>query len=682
MMVLTVAGPTTYNDVQFSLMVGLSSTVGGLVSLALLYYLARKLMKRHSDNKNQALQQSGVTIIKSNFDLSGLRAMKERANAGSDESDLTGAGISEHQSGKLDNTRRRGVVQEKDQTYFAVEFEDILQLMARTETNTSSFVDPHLRVELETRIDNSKELTFDHAALYQLMSKIELDSNSIAATLLTPDRINLLQKRVSEGPFNENHLLALKLLCEFEQISESQEASLNCGILAIQDLSRKSSPTFDGDSEITPVEEKALPADKSILDVLSVLKKCDLEPSFLSQKESRKFIEDKIINQPAPLLADHLAVLQILGKIEIDSDLSLQSERRTLLQKRIMEGPLNAEHLCAVQNLRNLQVDFGTEQKFKLVAQEKRAIDDLECSPRLADVLSQGQSTSEGTEPNNEGESENKSTFSVERISSLEIKSSLFNREEKNTLQLMELRAKTNRIRQSLPDWVRKGLVPPQCDALQANPIIHDNIALHADSESSADGQGGAVLISCDVRADLGYFTDFVTPAVQSTTAKSQREILESVLFLQEHASADLGFLTDSVTPAAKPTAILQQEILETAFLRQEQHVQADLGFLTDAVTPAVMGPEIYSTDNLQQEVLEGIISNQQQNVNISEEPVIARTAVPYEISASIAWLARTISHCLASCLQAVLGLCFSRKEQVPRQGDPLDPEPGAERRE
>jgi hypothetical protein len=613
------AGPVTSNEGQFSLGVGLSSIIGGLAALAFICCLVGYLMKRRLARDNLALQ-SNLTIIKSNLDSSGLLAMKERANAGSDGSSIVGKLRSLHHM--LPTMKSDLALDEKDQTHYAVEFEDILQLMARTETSIKSFVDPHLRNELESKLQNLNYMSPDHAAILQLISRIELDLNQELSSLQTSERMDLLHKRIREGPLTENHSLVLKIICESEfpckQGPKNEDILPNYDTVTMsgQDFNRKDGPTFDCDTEIKPVEDKLLNDDESIFDVLVLLKRCDLEPSFLSRKESRRLIEDKLINQETPLPADHLAVLQILSKIEVDSDLSMDSERRYQLQKRILDGPLNSKHLCAVERLG--KSDLGEGKNIWLMDGGRRAVDYV--SPRQTDVSTKAHSMHEislEAEQHIPVSTESKEKCSFDIISSLEIKSSLFSREEKAVLQLMELRAKTNRIRQSLPDWVRKGLVPPRRGTLQAPFIVSKDIPEHAESCAQADSQAGsgAVLISCEVRADLGFLTDFVDRTVQAP-ANSNQEVLDGVLLLPE----------------------------QNVMISEER------------IRPDAVIPQLGS----------GLLNQ------------------PSGIRAWIAWLASTLSQCLASCLDSLLGSRFksSRQGQVHGQDDDPDPEPGAKTRE
>ncbi len=73
--------------------------------------------------------------------------------------------------------------------------------------------------------------------------------------------------------------------------------------------------------------------------MLLLLKTCDLKPSYLLQKESRKLIEDNLTSQQGPLLAEYSAVLQLLSKAEINLDVSMDSMCKHLLENQIKKGP-------------------------------------------------------------------------------------------------------------------------------------------------------------------------------------------------------------------------------------------------------------------------------------------------------------------------------------------------------
>jgi hypothetical protein len=623
------------------LVVVLSSTAGILSVLAFVFFLVRHLMKRRSKQRFQTIGELS-TSIKTNSDLVGLHAIKQRAYTVSERFELTGDGTFER---PLLQPKHRGLPSDQtDNSDYAVELEDILQLMARSDIKIQSFVDPNLRNELERKITNSSEISnVDHAAILQLISRIEIESTTSLA-LQTPERINLLQQRILEGPFTENHSVVLKLICNNELRSEAnQENQESQGILPncdmLGDISRQDGPVVEVDLEVTPgdLENKSLSSERR--DVLMLLKKCELEPSFLSQEGGRKLIEEKLINQEGPLHVEHLAVLQLISKIETDSDLSMDPERKSLLQKRTLEGPLTSDHLCALETLMKLELEISTEGNMGVRLEDHEFDKKIKLENPMGHEL-EGYSMKTTTRP------EIKSSFMVDIISSVEIKSSLFSTEEKAALQLMELRAKTNRIRQSLPDWVKEGLVPPRRKALQEPSVLSDNIELNNDAES------GAVMISCDVRADIGFLSDRFTPTVQSTARSQQQQALEGV-FLQNVAISE-GSRASSCD------------------------VRADIVFLSDAVTPAAA------------HVLDGVYLLQDQNIAISEEPCNVRRVVepsgstllanPSGIKAWIVRLANTLLRCLASCLSTVLGFCFSRYYHVPDQGD--NPEIGTEIRE
>jgi hypothetical protein len=128
---------------------------------------------------------------------------------------------------------------------------------------------------------------------------------------------------------------------------------------------------------------------------------------------------------------------------------------------------------------------------------------------------------------------ERKPQFLVDMIFGAEVKSTLLSRQEKVALQLMELRAKTASIRQSLPDWVKEGLVPPKRNPSPHAAVLTENIAKPADLHSCKD----AVQISSSVRADLGFLVDFLPPTGQP---RLQQRALENLI---------LGVDSESVEP-------------------------------------------------------------------------------------------------------------------------------------
>jgi hypothetical protein len=233
---------------------------------------------------------------------------------------------------------------------YSKEFEDILELMARLEISIKSLVVPLLRKGIEEAVQHSNEITrYDCAAALQLTSKIEVDDKSLVQT---PDRMKLLQQRIIEGPLTENHFLVLKLLCESE---------IHVTSIAVKEGKVPVVPEVASQQAIQGIlhsdSEDKFSCDEPLLDVIMLLKTCDLEPSHLMQNESRKLIEGNLSNRQRPLPAEHLAVMQLISKFEFESGLSMDSMRKSLLEKRIKEGPLNAAHLSAALSL--CQVEGG-----------------------------------------------------------------------------------------------------------------------------------------------------------------------------------------------------------------------------------------------------------------------------------------------------------------------------------
>jgi hypothetical protein len=137
-------------------------------------------------------------------------------------------------------------------------------------------------------------------------------------------------------------------------------------------------------------------------------------------------------------------------------------------------------------------------------------------------------------------------------------------------LQLMELRAKTASIRQSLPDWVRNGLVPPKRNPSPLAVVITENLARPADLHTCRE----AVQISCSVRADIGFLGDFLPPTAQP---RLQQDALENLF---------LGVVTESVEP---------EKCVDIAV----GEPQAFLGWQASSLPGEVPGPRLSSTPSL-----------------------------------------------------------------------------------
>jgi hypothetical protein len=571
---------STSNQTPPSLVVGLSSAAGVLTCLSLLICMARRFFGSAKDissmhGKSGPCLDDNLHFVKCSLDISADVLDKESA----DKSCIMTNHICEADYSK--------------------EFEDVLELMARLAISIKSLVNPLLRKDVEETVQHLKEITsYDRAAGLQLISKAEVDDKSLVHT---PDRMQLLQQRIIEGPLTENHFLVLKLLCESEVHDTSKAVNGDEGPVNPEVASKQSiQGTLHSDSEIT---EDKVSCDQPLLDVLMLLKNCDLEPSYLMQNESRKLIEDNLSYRQGPLPAEHLAVMQLISKAEIESGLSMDSMRKSLLEKRIKEGPLNAAHLKAALSLH--QVEGGNlphmgpiivpaeageaghlnDASFDLHVKQHESFD----VPSIAGDITAGHGASTLTQ-------EIGAPFFIDTISGLEVKTSLLSREEKSALQLMELRAKTARIRQSLPDWVKHGLVPPRLNRIRSPPAVAqaESLANVADQHAGK----GAVQISCSVQADLGFLNDFVPTAVQ---------------------------------------AKLQQDALENLFLSVEQNVE----FSTDEPQPV---------QGLQVGPFEGVVLSP----GLSPTPPSLRTGSLLDL------LSRSLAHCVSSCLRALLGACSS----------------------
>ncbi len=565
---------STSNQTPPSLVVGLSSAACILTGLSLLFCLARRFFGSAKDNcSTHGKSGPGLddNFVNCSLDISADFLDKESA----DKSSIMTSQISESDYSK--------------------EFEDVLELMARLAISIKSLVDPLMRKNVEETVQHSNNVSrYDRAAALQLTSKIEVDD---IFSVHPPDRMQLLQQRIIEGPLTENHFLVLKLLCESDvhdtSIAVNEDKAPGSTEVAFQQTIQS---TLHSDSEIT---EHKVSCDKPLLEVLMLLKNCDLEPSYLMQNESRKLIEDNLSNRQGLLPAEHLAVMQLISKAEIESGLSMDSMRKSLLEKRVKEGPLNAAHLNAALTL--AQVEGGTlPQMGPIVPAEARELGQLNAAG-LNHQLKQHESFEV---PNIVGDvaaghgplaQEIRAPFFIDTIYGLEVKTSLLSREEKSALQLMELRAKTARIRQSLPEWVKNGLVPPRLTRKPSPPAANlaEGLANVADLNVGKD----AVQISCRVQADLGFLNDFVPTAAQ---------------------------------------ARLQQDALESQFLNVEQNAI----IATDEPQP-VPG---WQVGPLKEEVL---------GPGLSPTP-------PSRIGSSLAWLSCYLAQCVSSCMRAMLGACSS----------------------
>ena len=607
---------STSNQLPWSLIVGMCSAAGILI-LILVSCLAKRFYDSARDKSKIDISSGTLldyNIVNCSLNVSADELHKEDAHEKIESGECLVDSSCILSSNPLQVSNYQ--INEAD---YSKEFEDILQLMARCEISLKSFVDPGLRKEIQEIVQHSNEISaHDCSAILQLISRFELNESLLEHS---PDQMKLHQQRIEKGPMTEFHFLVLKLMCKSEvkdtSMAMKEDTKLDDSEVQVT-LTRQR--TLRSKDEIV---ENSVTEDKPLLDVLQLLKKCDLEPSYLMQKESRKLIEENLTNREGPLLPEHLAVLQLLSKAEIDSDLSLDSMRKHLLEERIKEGPLNTNHLCSVQTLCQLEkgepdsmrhTESGAQAELSQLhassSDHKAKQNDVDICEITSQAVVSNQVVSLRNCPAAE---ETKVPFFLDTICGLEVRPSLLSREEKSALQLMELRAKTARIRQSLPEWVKKGLVPPRHTTPPLAGALLKKIASVHDHHTSKD----AVQISCGVQADLGFLNDFFPPA----KPQMQQDELES-LFLGH--------------TAAKPQ--MQQDALESLFLGHSVEEEQCVDIETEEPKPA--------TDNV------SIAANE---YRLSPTPQKQSS-----FGLSLAYLFSSLSQCLSYCLQAVVGACCS----------------------
>jgi hypothetical protein len=533
---------TSSNKEQSSFVVGLSSGASILAGLILLFCLVKHFYGRarkdsKSNDKSKTIHDDN--LIDCNLFILEDIPRREGADGASAESpsmrtmaqySLEGASCDTNQMNEAD---------------YSIEFEDVIQLIARLGISIKSLVDPLSRKEIEATIQKSNEIpTYDCTAALQLISKIELDCN---AMLHTPDQKKMFHQKIKDGPLTENHLFVVKLLC-YSEVHDTSMAVHKSKIPDRSGVDVANKQTNQGQlaSHGESGNKKDIVSfDEPLLDVLLLLKKCDLEPSYLMQEESRKVIEDNLINRQRPLLKEHLAVLQLVSILEMGSDLSLDSMRKHLLEIRIKEGPLNANHFNAAQSLGRVEpgeLDLLSKVSPAVIELSETRVQALIGQPHcVIDLDHQGKEYRIPDGSNlmrNLTLSSSHGTLTHESklqdlIFGVEVKSTLLSRQEKAALQLMELREKTASIRQSLPDWVKNGLVPPKRNPSPLATVLQENLAKPADPDACKD----AVQISCSVREDLGFLGDILPPTAQP---RSQQEAPENLF---------LGVDSESVVP-------------------------------------------------------------------------------------------------------------------------------------
>ena len=356
---------------------------------------------------------------------------------------------------------------------YSTELEEIIQLLARTEVQISSFFDIDARRVLEEATDQSTDLDEnDRAAILQLISKIEIESSLYS--FLSDDRKQQLQERISKGPFTENHSLVLNLILDNEL---SNGGSNSMKIMPSE---------MDGSTVVCTDLDSLSSSNEYLDDILQLLKNFGLETRFFLHAEGRKIIEESVLKQTVPLNEESVCLLQLLGMLEVDSGLPLDNERETLLQTRIQDGRLKPEHLGELKillqsaeqqdysptdtskDIRIMQSAASIQKRHNGFSQSQSRMMDSEMGIEST-IQKQGSLNSKiciadtdllALSPS-EYQSDNMGNISKSIEVDSKFRTSILCREDKQALKILELKAKTARISRSLPEWVRKGLLPP-----------------------------------------------------------------------------------------------------------------------------------------------------------------------------------------------------------------------------
>jgi hypothetical protein len=428
--------------------------------------------------------------------------------------------------------------------------DDITQILARAGVGIEHLVDLHLRKQLKANLLGSNGLSrHDHSAILQMIefTDSEIDQGKFAGS----EHCEALETRAAAAksakdcPLTEAHLRMLRIICRpdralfLESGAMSADGGQRRNALQKDQMVRDETSRFEsdgimssrfgesmtGDKEILEPEGKAL--NSLMLSLTRFLHKFELQPSYILHKECRELIELNLVSRKDGLSSDQKAILQMLSKAEMDSDAwpLLSPERKALLEERVKRGPLSSRHLDAVSSLETYDLTLAGDPKLLVIDQPPC---DAE-PPTLASAVlhSEGATSKPVAEPaqpegspgtaldrvlplldsfsgmtpesESSGRIEGKDAYASSSggrapffdaaISGLEV-TSLLSPAERALLQQMELKAKTDRIRRSIPDWVRQGLLPP----LQFRPLA-----------APPGAQSSPVLISSAVRADLGF---------------------------------------------------------------------------------------------------------------------------------------------------------------------------------
>jgi hypothetical protein len=454
-----------------------------------------------------------------------------------------------------------------DSAFYANEIDDILQIMARAEIGIENILNEKLKRQLKSKLSGPNKLSLDDcAAILQMIAFMELDVQA-SAQILNADGLHKntspMKVSVQEGPLTRNHLQVFRLLCtpdlHLEHAGPDQmHAPLDSGDQSRESIKYKQSAALRNEAVSTESGDLDSEQDIAVIKIVKLLDKYELQPSYLLHRECRDVLEGNLVNRQrqGPLSSEQLAILQLLSKAEIDSGTAPTSERKRLLEKRLRQGPLSSSDLGVLAELANYDPkDFlpdrdslwaeapaGAERVVAETPTERTAAPPFESTDHKREDGTQ--TVSPGTEsrahpeeksPDGNAPEDASSPIAQPRRSRASVSDdsfpgqatriSLLSMEEKARVQQLELRLKTDRILQAIPEWVRQGLLPPprQPEAPSPGslpPPAGGGGGGGGDSQSPpgpSTSMGGVhsdrpVLISSSMCADLGFLVSLDQP--------------------------------------------------------------------------------------------------------------------------------------------------------------------------
>jgi hypothetical protein len=445
--------------------------------------------------------------------------------------------------------------------------------MARAEIGIENILDEKLKRQLKSKLSGPNKLSlYDCAAILQMISFIELDLQA-CAQILNADGLHKntspMKDSVQEGPLTRNHLQVLRVLCRpdlhLEHAGPDQmHAPLDSSDQRRESITTKQSAALRNKAVST---ESGVELDSeqgmAVIKIVKLLDKYELQPSYLLHRECRDVLEGNLVNRQrqGPLSSEQLAILQLLSKAEIESGTAPTSERRRLLEERLRQGPLSSSDLGVLAELADYDPkDFlpdrdslwaeaptGAERIAAETHTERTAAPPFKSTDHKREPEDGTQTVSPGTESRSHSEEKSPDGNAPEDASSLfaqprrsrasvckvsdgsfpgqATRISLLSMEEKARIQQLELRLKTDRILQAIPEWVRQGLLPPprqpEAPSLGSlSPPAGRGGGGEGDSQSPpgpSTSRGGGpsdrpVLISSAMRADSAFLVSLDQP--------------------------------------------------------------------------------------------------------------------------------------------------------------------------